>query len=233
MPEMNRGVHRETLAPGWHTALLVFVIVSVAVVGTLSVHFGTQRAPVTGQGRIVRYYLPMIAVQWLMIAYVTRVGKPRRSLRGLIGRRWNDPARAVIDLASAFVLAAAIIAAEFSFDLLCSPGRSVSLEAFLPSGPTETIVWGFVAVSAGFCEEVVYRGYLQTQLTAFAGYRTVGAFAQAVLFGIAHGEQGALVASRFAFYGLILGALCRSRQSLVPAILCHVSLDLLGGIPVN
>jgi membrane protease YdiL (CAAX protease family) len=94
-------------------------------------------------------------------------------------------------------------------------------------------VWGFVAVSAGFCEEVVYRGYLQTQLTAFAGYWTVGAFAQAVLFGIAHGEQDALVAARFAFYGLILGILCSARQSLAAAIICHVSPDFLSGISMN
>jgi hypothetical protein len=86
-----------------------------------------------------------------------------------------------------------------------------------------------LAVSVGFCEEVVFRGYLQTQLTAFTGSRGLGIVLQAALFGIAHAEQGGASALRITGYGIILGGLAQLRRSLLPGIVSHVAIDLVSG----
>ena len=219
----------ELLAPRWHTAVLVFVMACVATAGALTGSVAPS-ARAGGQSRITDVYAPMILVQWLMLAYVCRVGRTRSALRALLGRGWNGPTRAFADMGWAAALVALILATEFAFAGVWGSGHDASGEAFLPRTPAERGVWVLVAVSAGFCEELVYRGYLQTQLTAFTGYASIAIFLQAGLFGAAHGEQGALAALRFAFYGIVFGVLCRSRQSLVPGIIGHVFIDLMSGL---
>jgi membrane protease YdiL (CAAX protease family) len=102
--------------------------------------------------------------------------------------------------------------------------------AILPHTGAERIAWVVVAASVGFCEEVVYRGYLQTQLAGWTGNVAAAIVAQAALFGLAHGEQGAAVAARFALYGVGFGVLARWRGSLAPGIVCHIGVDLAGGL---
>lgn len=48
-----------------------------------------------------------------------------------------------------------------------------------------------VASSAGFCEEIVFRGYLQRQLYALSGSVAVAVVLQAAIFRIPHMYQGA------------------------------------------
>jgi hypothetical protein len=47
-----------------------------------------------------------------------------------------------------------------------------------------------VAITAGICEEIVYRGYLQRQLSAFTGSLPIAVCLQAAIFGAAHLYQG-------------------------------------------
>ncbi|HEY0463966.1 MAG TPA: CPBP family intramembrane glutamic endopeptidase, partial [Polyangiaceae bacterium] len=58
----------------------------------------------------------------------------------------------------------------------------------------------------------------------------LGLVLQALLFGLAHLEQGAGAASRIGAYGLVLGLLARRRASLVPGIVCHIGIDLASGL---
>jgi membrane protease YdiL (CAAX protease family) len=76
----------------------------------------------------------------------------------------------------------------------------------------------------------VYRGYLRVQLGAFTGRPSLGVLLQALLFGIAHLEQGAANAARLGIYGIGLGAVARWRRSLLPVIVCHVAIDVLSGL---
>jgi hypothetical protein len=85
-------------------------------------------------------------------------------------------------------------------------------------------------VTVGVCEEVVYRGYLQTQLAAFTGRAGLAVVLQAALFGMAHGEQGLAVVVRFTLYGVVFGALARWRRSLLPGIAAHIGIDLASGL---
>jgi membrane protease YdiL (CAAX protease family) len=108
--------------------------------------------------------------------------------------------------------------------------RAATLASLLPQTGLERAAWVAVAASAGFCEEVVYRGYLRLQLTALTGSAFAGIVLQAALFGLAHADQGLPAVPRVALFGVVLGALARARKSLWPGIVCHAGIDVAGGL---
>lgn len=105
---------------------------------------------------------------------------------------------------------------------------SGSALAILPRTGPERAVWIVLAAAVGFAEELVYRGYLVVQLRAFTRSSAAAVVLQALLFAVAHANQGAGAMLRFALYALAFGAVAVWRRSLVPTILCHVGIDALG-----
>ncbi|MEO8902251.1 MAG: CPBP family intramembrane glutamic endopeptidase [Polyangiaceae bacterium] len=219
------------LAPRWHTALLVLLLLSVALCGTLLRHYAAPGlAPAApGSSPITSQYLPLLAVNGGLVLYTCRLFRSRNALPSLLGQRWHSVRRAALDLALALLACALIQGLEAATVQHLGAGRNAAVSALLPRTDAQRLVWVLVAVSVGFCEEVVYRGYLQTQLTAFTGSVRWGVALQAVLFGIAHAEQGGGSALRIAGYGLVFGVLSQLRRSLLPSIVSHVIIDLAAG----
>jgi membrane protease YdiL (CAAX protease family) len=224
------------LASRGHTFALVAVILAVAVTGTWLQHSGVSqaaaaaraRAPTSAE-RILTQYLPLLLVNAGLVLYVARLFRGRNVLPELMGRPVRGPRDALTDALHA-VLAFFLI---LTLEALMRPwfaGRNAALSSLLPSTEAERLSWLLVASSIGFCEEVVYRGYLQTQLSAFARSPALGVLLQALLFALAHLEQGLSAAARIGGYGLILGVLARERGRLLPGILCHVAMDLASGL---
>jgi membrane protease YdiL (CAAX protease family) len=219
------------LAPRWHTAALIALLLAVALTGTLLQYSGAPHAVAGPPGsRISTQYLPILLVNWGLFVYCVRVFRGRNALRALLGEGWRTTSRAGADLALAFAGFVVIVGLELSWSRLFPVGRNAALSTLLPCTGTERLTWLLVALSVGFCEEVVYRGYLQTQLTAFTRQPALGVLLQALLFGVAHLEQGPGAALRIAVYGLLLGIAARWRHSLLPCIACHISIDVAGGL---
>ena len=229
--ETELRVKAGALAPRWHTATLIALMLAVAISGTLLQRHGAlQGAPTRAVGsRIFAQYLPVLSVNWGLVLYVSRLFRTRNALPDLLGRRWQSWRRAAVDLTLALGVCLAIQLLQALYVRHFGVGRSAAVAALLPSTGAERLIWVFVAVSVGFCEEVVFRGYLQAQLAAFSGSVGVGIALQAALFGIAHAEQGWPMALCIAGYGVILGVLARVRGSLWPGIVSHVAIDLLSG----
>ncbi|HEY1955135.1 MAG TPA: CPBP family intramembrane glutamic endopeptidase [Polyangiaceae bacterium] len=198
------------VAPWWHTAALVLVIVSVAVVGSLS------SPGLPPSSRIAAVYVPTIIVQIALVYWVSRAFRSRSVLRELVGRA------VLLDVPIALALAALVIAVELVFG--SANGSALTI---LPRTGPERLVWILLAVSVGFAEELVYRGYLVVQLRAFTRSTAAAVVLQALLFAIAHANQGAGAMLRFACYALVFGVVAVRRGSLVPTILCHVAIDAL------
>ncbi len=229
---MIREAAREgdDVAPYWHTAVLVLLILAVAITGAiLGMSKSASTRSVMPQGEWLPY-VSAIVVQWSLVAYVCRLGRSRNALAPLLGVVGQDLRRLSLDVllgASGWVL---IEGCEFAWARVFGSARPPSIQALLPSSELARVLWVAFAVSAGFCEEVVYRGYLRVQLTAFTRSASVGVLLQAMLFGIAHLDQGAAQAARISFYGAGLGMLARFRRSLVPGIFCHIAIDLASGL---
>jgi hypothetical protein len=165
----------------------------------------------------------------MLAIYVCRVGRRRNALGSLVGRRWETVVRACGDLVLALGCFVMIEASDALWATYISHGHA-SPYAFLPHTAVERLMWVCVSLTVGVSEEIVYRGYLQTQLAAFSGHAVVGVFLQATLFAIAHAQQGAAAIVRVGFYGLLFGALAQWRGSLLPGMMCHVAIDVVGGM---
>ncbi len=199
------------VAPFWHTAALVLLIVLVAVVGTLAKTHAVPPSRMTG------VYVPAIFVQLGLIYYVARAFRPRSVLRDLVGRV------TLTDVPIALALAAFVIMIE-----LIAGHPSTEAHAILPRTGPERAIWVVLAVVVGFAEELVYRGYFIAQFRAFTRSPAFAVTLSAILFAIAHANQGAFAMLRFGVYAVVFGAVAVWRRSLVPTILCHVGIDMVG-----
>jgi membrane protease YdiL (CAAX protease family) len=84
-----------------------------------------------------------------------------------------------------------------------------------------------VAISAGITEEVTYRGLFLSQFRLLTHNLRLAIFLQAALFSLFHGFQQnlTLAFSRF-FYGILFAFVALRRNSLWPAIVAHVLIDV-------
>ena len=85
------------------------------------------------------------------------------------------------------------------------------------------------ASPAGICEELIFRGYLQQQFTAFTRRIWLGIAISAVFFGLAHGYEGTSGMLLIALYGAFFGILAHLRRSLRAGMFAHAWHDSLSG----
>jgi len=99
--------------------------------------------------------------------------------------------------------------------------------ALLPATMHERLLWSAVAVSAGVCEEIVFRGWLLATLHTPVGLAgTTLVAVAAVIFGLAHAYQrvtGILVTT---VAGALFCLLYVKTGSLLTPILLHILIDL-------
>jgi membrane protease YdiL (CAAX protease family) len=87
-----------------------------------------------------------------------------------------------------------------------------------------------LALTAGICEETIFRGYLQRQFTAWTRNAAAGIVLQGVVFGAAHAYQGLNQVILIAVYGCLFGLLALWRKSLRPGMMAHFVQDAIGGL---
>ncbi len=109
--------------------------------------------------------------------------------------------------------------------------READISRFLmPETGGERVHYAWVSLTAGFTEEVVFRGFLVRAVEAASGSILVGVAAAAAVFGVSHRYQGWGGAARAGALGAVLTAPLLVLGSIVPAILAHALLDLLAGL---
>jgi membrane protease YdiL (CAAX protease family) len=106
-----------------------------------------------------------------------------------------------------------------------------SMQFMLPVTRRERQWWILVSLSAGVCEEILYRGfvtqYFSGSLGATMSLGTVGAWLTASLFfGLAHAYQGVTGIVRSGLAGLLLGAIAILSGGLLIPIVLHFLFDL-------
>ena len=103
-------------------------------------------------------------------------------------------------------------------------------ERILPRTPTELISFFALAVTAGICEEFLYRGFAMAVFgrTGLPAWLVV--FVTAALFGLAHLYQGRGGLFGTMILGILFGAIRIACASLVPVMLSHAAIDVVAGI---
>jgi membrane protease YdiL (CAAX protease family) len=108
--------------------------------------------------------------------------------------------------------------------------ESPLLVELLPKTRTERIIFVFVAITAGFCEELVFRGFLIPSLTVVAGGGTVALLLSSALFGVLHSYQSWLGVLRAGALGALLAVPFLVSGSILPSMLSHTLIDIIGGV---
>ena len=218
-------------APAWHTALLILILLGLSATGYVtSRHFGSQNAQAADSGSAARLftYSATLVEEWLLFLFVFW-GERMRS-RVTVRERVAVRRELVRDVGIAMLAygAAAILNGILSF-ALHPPGRETVLK-LVPHTLPELALWLPLCVSAGFCEEYIFRGYLQRQFGAFTGSLWLAVVVQALIFGFAHGYQGAAEMFIIFCLGLIFGVVAKLSRSLRPTMIAHFVMDFLAGV---
>ena len=101
------------------------------------------------------------------------------------------------------------------------------LDFFLPFTPRERVWFAVVSVTAGICEETLYRGFLYHYFRDTWHWGVLlGAVASSVVFGLAHGYQGLSGILATGAIGALLAGLYLGTGSLLIPMIFHAVLDL-------
>jgi membrane protease YdiL (CAAX protease family) len=220
---------RPLIAPLWHTMGFIAIFVGLAVLGGFFQHAARQHPQTAGQSTpAVPGYVSVIILEWLLVLYV-RMGVRKRGvrLRELVGGRWSTPTDVLRDLALGAGLWTVWVGIQSLHLFGIAPNAAQGL---LPKGVLESLVWLPVALSAGFCEELAFRGYLQRQFQAIVGSASLAVLFQAIIFGAGHLYEGPAAVARIILFGILYGLLAHWRSSLRPGMMAHAWSDIYGVI---
>ena len=220
---------KELIAPLGHTAIMLLIIAVLTVVGFYSQTRISVAASTEPPASHAPLYLSVLALQLGLLRFIV-VGLRRKgmTLAGILGDGRGRTNWAVDFLiGGVFWLVAAGILELIKMIL---GGVDANVSGLLPQGPLEVTLWIALSITAGFVEEVCYRGYLQKQALSLTGSATAAILLQALLFGISHSYQGLKSTVVILAYGILFGLLAHWRRNLRPGIIAHALTDILGGI---
>jgi CAAX protease family protein len=172
--------------------------------------------------------------QWLFatcaLAIWVLYGRPWAALRLVFPHGWR------LALGAGYVTAAvALVALQLWSVRRLSPERRIAARpklgnvAFmLPHSAAEERWFVALSITAGFCEELLYRGYLVWIIAPWLG-QLGGMTAVVVAFGISHAYQGRKGAIRATLAGAVMAAIVLTSGSLIPAMIVHALIDIGGG----
>jgi len=187
---------------------------------------------VTSMERLV-LYASTIAFQWLAVAIVGW----RVWMHGYTAAQLGLTLHNRGLLATAGLLGAAVIATLQWLNLrrvgrvpLKSRGALQAIaERILPQSTIELLPYLALAVTAGLCEEFLYRGFAMAVLARAGLSAWLVVLTSSLLFGLAHSYQGRGGMVMTFLVGLLLGWSRLAYASLIPAILWHTAVDVVAG----
>jgi membrane protease YdiL (CAAX protease family) len=103
-------------------------------------------------------------------------------------------------------------------------------ERILPQSTSELIPFLALAVTAGLCEEFLYRGFAMAVIARAALPTGVVILLSSVLFGLAHLYQGRAGFVSTLMLGLLFGFSRSALGSLLPVMVWHTGVDVVAGM---
>ena len=216
------------IAPRWHTLLLLGFLAVPLVTGVMiqGGHSGHQILS-NHSAAMLRFYVPVLIYEWLLVLFVWfGVRITGTTLGDLIGGRWQSWKGVARDGAIGVAVWAVLLGIGALAPVVLGADTAKAINVIMPRGPFEAVVWVIVAATAGFVEELVFRGYLQTQLRRMGLPVVLAIAGQAIVFSLGHAYEGRNAIVVIAFYAVLLGGLAAWRRSLRPGMIGHVVFDV-------
>jgi hypothetical protein len=240
-----------TLADFGPAALAAVVVAAYLVVGEPVVghvlHRRFEGRLRTDPGARRSFYRRLLVLEWglALVTFVVWLAAPGVDA-GQVGLRWPQQwpgpiTLLVVVLVLAFVVVStralrsgALLDADTE-PVRRRPGEGRHAEppghatlALLPRSPGERRLFTAVGVTAGVCEEWLYRGFFLAVVSALSGGLPawVLVLAAAAAFGAAHAYQGRAGVALTGVLGGVMAALYLQTGSLLLPVLLHATIDL-------
>jgi uncharacterized protein len=227
----------QSIASRGHFLMMLGIQFALVLLG-----FWMQRAPASSPvalpgtnvaRRIWPFYLSIIALEWGLVATVRGAMNDRGfRLRDLVnGGSLPTMKNLLIDAA---VSVPFFFAWQYTARLasqLLGPNRARSVAGLLPQeqNALEAVLWIVVSISAGICEEIVFRGYFQHQFAAYTRSTAAAIVLQGLVFGLGHSYQGAKQVALICVLGVLYGAFAAWRKNLRSNMMIHAWTDVWNG----
>ena len=175
-------------------------------------------------------YLESMGFDWAILCYVW-AGISQRGVRlvQLTGGRWTTLRQVVRDLLIALPFWLVWEAVAIGMSRLLAISKAGAPDTWIvPRAPLEVLLWITTSLTAGFCEELIFRGYLQRQFAALSQSVAVGIIAQGIVFGLVHPRGWRMVVT-ICVLGWLYGLLVAWRKDLKSSMMAHAISDLWEG----
>lgn len=223
------------LVHSWDAWLLLLVLAGLVPFHGLLAYRRLRAAaePIPTKTKL-RLYATIVVMEWALVALTAAIAR-RHGLRAAdLGQTIGNPrlSLAVLALGLLGLLALTVFNTRQIRNASQDELRATVEKArkFLPVGSTQIAGFALVSLTAGICEEILYRGWLVGFLGALFGSIWIGMVAAAVLFGIGHAYQGRQGVIATGVLGLLFGTMFVLVKSLVPGQAIHAAIDLVNGI---
>jgi membrane protease YdiL (CAAX protease family) len=214
---------------------LIFFVLGVVVPWRGRVRLRELMAkPHVGAAERVSLYVSTIVFQWLAAG----VAAWRAWAHGFSAAQLGLATRGRWTIAIVAVVGASLLATLQWFNLrrMGRTGRKTPqfvralAERILPQSPVEMFPFLALAVTAGICEEFLYRGFAVAVFTRVGIPTWSVILVSSVLFGLAHLYQGRGGFLGTSILGALFGVVRIAYDSLVPVMLWHVAVDVIAGV---
>lgn len=220
------------------SAQTVFAIALVFVLPLLDLPLAKRLKQRTSSAARLAWYRSVALILWCALAVALALNGPSTlftvpdDAASLVADGWTYAMAAVIAVAY-FVLALLPgVQSLLKPSVRAKYGKAMRrLRHVLPVSPIERRWWALVSVSAGVCEEFLFRGFLLTYL----GGHLIGGphlslpmawLLSSIAFGLGHLYQGAVGVAQTTVAGLIFGLVAILTGNLALPILLHCLADL-------
>jgi len=236
LPVENASARRgqQQIASWRHFAGFLLIGAGVAALGFLAQHAPAPSGAAAGDlgkhSQAIPIYLVAAFMDWALLYYCW-VGVHRRggNISTLSGGRWTSWKSVAVDLGIALPFWVLWEGAAYGVHWLLGPSSAKTVASLLPQSLLEVLIWIGTAITAGICEEMVFRGYLQRQLQALSGSVVAAVLGQGLVFGLGHSYQGWKSTVVITVLGVMFGALAAWRGNLRANIVVHAWADVWEG----
>lgn len=179
-------------------------------------------------------YIWIILAEWSLVAACLWVAESERLSVFDVGENLRNPLRIFI---ASGVLVAVVMAVIIVGRNTKSDAKSVRVSRaasefrkMFPVNRTQRSVFIVVALTAGVCEEFLYRGWLLNLTGAALGSLWAGVLVSSIVFGLAHAYQGRTGIVSSGVLGVVFCGIFLFSGSLIPGQLLHTIIDVNNGL---
>jgi len=219
----------------WDFALiLIFFATVVPLLGRRRIRQLTQMPETTKRGRL-RLYASTVVFQWFAVLVILWRTSAHRITLGRLGLGVPRPAlTAVVSIVlAALVLANQLVSLRrLSTHPAETQGALPQLaRKIFPQDSEERLWFLAVVVTVAFCEELIFRGFIQHVFENWSGGLILaGILGSAVMFALAHLYQGRRGLVTTFVVGMVFSCVRAWTGSLLAPLIAHFVADITAGL---